>query len=226
MRAGVVRDLSLMSMQGSLCRVLPVGVWLFPQLLRPLEQGLVVELAREVAQAAPPYQPAAVTGAGLEFATTACGVAGWTSDARGARFVTQHPVTRRPFPAIPSDLWRIVEAAAAEAGAVGFEVSSCQVNAFGRAGRWGRHKSSAMFGTARGPLVVLALGSTAVYGVGGVGYDEPLEEFELASGDVLVLGGPALEFYNSVERVTGEGDGAGLVRDRGHLQIIGRDLVV
>jgi alkylated DNA repair protein (DNA oxidative demethylase) len=51
------------------------------------------------------------------------------------------------------------------------------------------------------PVVSVSLGDTAVFRLGGTERNAPTRSFPLASGDVLVLGGPARLTFHGVDRI-------------------------
>ena len=51
------------------------------------------------------------------------------------------------------------------------------------------------------PVLSLSLGDTCVFRVGGLARSDPTSSFKLASGDVLVLGGPARLRFHGVDRI-------------------------
>jgi hypothetical protein len=88
------------------------GLKLLPGFLDILAQRPAWSLAACacVAVDAPLYQPAMpATGKPLSVRMTNLGELGWISDRKGYRYQAHHPVTGKPWPAIPSvllDIWR------------------------------------------------------------------------------------------------------------------------
>ena len=126
---------------------------------------------------------------------TNLGPLGWVSDRTGYRYQPFHPVTRRPWPAMPPlllELW---------ARYAGTETppDACLVNLYRDGARMGLHqdKDEADF---RFPVVSISLGDTAIFRIG------PPEKgatrsVRLASGDVCVLAGPARLARHGVDRI-------------------------
>src|SRR5262245_9497279 len=88
---------------------LPQGSRLFRGLLsEAAQQELMAEL-RKIMGEAPLYHPHMPrTGKPLSVAMTNCGPLGWFSDKeRGYRYESRHPLTARPWPAIPDMLLRL-----------------------------------------------------------------------------------------------------------------------
>ncbi len=51
------------------------------------------------------------------------------------------------------------------------------------------------------PVVSVSLGDAALFRVGGTARGGPTERFTLASGDVVVMGGPARLCFHGVDRI-------------------------
>src|SRR5688500_4478274 len=94
-------------------KVLPRGIRHLPGFLDRQAQEALVEDIRAVVAEAPLYVPAMPrTGKPLTVRMTNCGALGWVTDKeRGYRYQPEHPVTGRPWPAMPEsllDIWRAV----------------------------------------------------------------------------------------------------------------------
>jgi len=177
----------------------PEGFRYLPEFLSPAAQAGLVEDLRRIAAEAPLYRPAMPkSGRPFSVRMTNAGSHGWFSDREGYRYVAQHPVTGRPWPAIPAallDLWRAV--AGYPAGP-----ECCLVNVYAPEARMGLHRD-ADEETFAAPVVSLSLGDTAVFRIGGDERRGPTTSLRLHSGDVLVLGGPARLAYHGIDRVLG-----------------------
>jgi len=154
--------------------------------------GEVLELVGE----APFYRPVVPSGGRMSVAMTNFGSLGWVTDRSGYRYETNHPVTGRPWPAIPPrllELWKALGGERAPADA-------CLVNRYDAKARMGLHRDAdeADFGF---PVVSISLGDAAVFRLGGLRRSDSTVRFDLASGDVCVLAGPARLAYHGVDRV-------------------------
>ncbi|MBI1385442.1 MAG: alpha-ketoglutarate-dependent dioxygenase AlkB [Rhizobiales bacterium] len=159
-------------------------------------------------EAAPPFQPTMPrTGRPFSVRMSNCGSLGWVSDRDGGyRYEACHPLTGRPWPAMPEallDLWRLVAPAAPLPEA-------CLVNLYAAGSRLGLHVDADEedFGQ---PVVSVSLGDDAWFRIGGPGRRDPTRRVLLRSGDVLVMGGKARRCHHGIDRIlAGTGRIAGL----------------
>src|SRR5690606_32557724 len=92
---------------------LPPGIRHLPDYLGPVEQERLVGIVRQIVVEAPLYRPEMPkTGRPLSVRMTNCGSLGWVTDKEGGyRYQPVHPLTGRPWPAIPDmllDIWKAV----------------------------------------------------------------------------------------------------------------------
>jgi alkylated DNA repair protein (DNA oxidative demethylase) len=164
---------------------------------RAAQRRVLADLRRIIADA-PLYVPRMPrSGRPMSVRMTNCGTLGWVTDqAGGYRYEDRHPETGAPWPPIPVPLigiWRDVAGVAADPEA-------CLVNYYGAGTRMGSHVDRDE--EERGaPVVSVSLGDDAVFHVGGLRRGDPKERVVLASGDVVVLGGPAREAYHGIDRI-------------------------
>lgn len=161
------------------------------------QEGLVAAIAAVVAEA-PFYVPAMPTsGKPLSVQMTNCGPLGWLTDkAGGYRYQGMHPVTGRPWPAIPEALlalWR-------ELAGYPAPPEACLVNLYSATSRLGSHRDADEADTAA-PVVSVSLGDDATFHIGGLRRADPKQRIRLRSGDVVVLGGVARHAYHGIDRV-------------------------
>ena len=85
------------------------GIRHLPEYLDRARQEALVGIIRNIVAEAPLYVPAVPgTGKPMSVRMTNCGSLGWVTDkARGYRYQPMHPVTGRPWPALPSELLEI-----------------------------------------------------------------------------------------------------------------------
>jgi alkylated DNA repair protein (DNA oxidative demethylase) len=162
------------------------------------QASLVDELHRLAAEA-PFYRPA-MPNSGRPFSVrmTNAGSHGWFADRAGYRYVTRHPQTGRPWPAIPPvllALWREVAGYPADP-------ECCLVNFYAPGARMGLHRD-ADEDTFAAPVVSLSLGDSAVFRMGGPERGGPTSSVKLRSGDVMILAGPARLAYHGIDRILG-----------------------
>ena len=136
------------------------------------------------------------SGKPLSVRNTNLGPLGWVSDIKGYRYQPTHPVTGKPWAAIPQallDLWRDVANYPAPPQA-------CLVNWYEADSRLGLH-IDADENAKDAPVVSVSLGSRALFRLGGLARNSPTSSMRLASGDVVVLGGAARQAYHGVDRI-------------------------
>jgi alkylated DNA repair protein (DNA oxidative demethylase) len=161
-------------------------------------QTRLLEVIRCVIAQAPLYIPAMPkTGKQMSVRMTNCGPLGWVTDQeRGYRYQGVHPVTGRPWPAIPSallDLWSDV---------AGYPAlpEACLINYYSHSARMGSHRDADEQDLSA-PVVSVSLGDDAVFHIGGPRRSDPKVRMTLRSGDVVVLGGDARLAYHGIDRM-------------------------
>tara|TARA_R110000824_G_scaffold118960_14_gene271971 strand:+ start:85970 stop:86599 length:630 start_codon:yes stop_codon:yes gene_type:complete len=174
------------------------GLHLYPGQVSATHQRRLVAALAEAMRAAPPYRPRMPrTGKPWSIRQTNLGPLGWLSSPEGYGYGPVHPLTQEPWPAIPQlllDLWQ--ENIKSLQGP-----ECCLVNLYDSPkARMGLHqdRDEAALDT---PVLSLSLGDTCVFRVGGLARSDPTSSFKLASGDVLVLGGPARLRFHGVDRI-------------------------
>ena len=178
--------------------VLPKGVRHMPGYLpRPAQEALV-EAVRTVVQEAPLYVPAMPrTGKEMSVRMTNCGTLGWVTDKEnGYRYQAAHPVTGKPWPAIPESLlalWR-------EVSAYPHPPEACLVNFYTADAKMGLHQDRDEQEFAA-PVVSISLGDDCLFRVGQTVRDGKTVSFRLKSGDVVVLGGEGRLAFHGVDRI-------------------------
>jgi DNA alkylation damage repair protein AlkB len=108
-----------------------------------------------------------------------------------------------PVPPLPDDFAALARHVAATAG-YDLQPDICILNYYTGDGRMGLHqdKDERPETLAAGvPIVSISIGDTARFMLGGTRRKDPVETMLLASGDALVLGGPARLRYHGVSRI-------------------------
>jgi DNA oxidative demethylase len=166
--------------------------------LGPKQQLALLGELRAVMEEAPLFTPTMPrSGKPMSVRMTNCGPLGWVTDKeRGYRYQATHPVTGRPWPAMPEmllDLWQ-------EVARYHAPPEACLVNYYGGDAKMGLHqdKDEEDFDA---PVLSVSLGDTAVFRAGGRSRRDPTRKFELKSGDVVVLGGEDRLAFHGIDRV-------------------------
>jgi len=174
------------------------GLRLRPGYLSAEAQRDLLESLRAALADAPLFTPAMPrTGKPFSVRMSNLGPLGWVSDAEGGyRYQATHPVTGRPWPAIPDILlqaWR-------EIGGYPAPPEACLVNWYAPGARMGLHqdRDEQDFDA---PVVSLSLGDTALFRIGGLRRSDPTRSFRLASGDAMALAGDSRLAFHGVDRI-------------------------
>ncbi len=177
---------------------LPPGALYFPGFLSARDQAGLLALVKEIVAEAPYYVPQMPrTGRRFSVAMTNCGPLGWVSDKCGGyRYQAGHPVTGRPWPAMPNqieELWdRLVDYPA--------RPEACLINLYRGKARLGSHVDRDEVDLVA-PVVSISLGDDGLFHIGGPRRSDPKVRLILSSGDALVLGGPARLAHHGLDRI-------------------------
>ncbi len=170
---------------------------LFPGYLSSERQRSLLAELRAVLAEAPLYGPVMPrSGSPYSVRMSNCGKLGWLSDQGGYRYVPAHPVTGRPWPAIPRAILDIWHATTGEA----FEPEACLINYYGPEAKLGLHRDEDEEAK-DAPILSISLGDSALFRLGGPTRKSPTRSMRLSSGDVLVLEGPSRDWYHGVDRI-------------------------
>ncbi|GGD19745.1 alpha-ketoglutarate-dependent dioxygenase AlkB family protein [Sinisalibacter lacisalsi] len=168
---------------------------LYRGFLGPVAQADLAEALRGVVAAAPLFSPETRWGRKMSVRMTSAGRYGWYSDRRGYRYIDHHP-SGTPWPAIPEQVREVWRAVAPDARAP----DCCLVNFYGGEAKMGMHqdRDEADFSQ---PVVSISLGDEGLFRIGGTERGGSTESVWLASGDVLVLDGPARLAFHGIDRI-------------------------
>ena len=168
-----------------------------PEFLDRSTQEQVLRDLREAVAVAPLFIPVMPrTAKPFSVRMTNMGPLGWVSDRAGYRYQASHPETGRPWPAITEmllSLWRAVADYAPPPEA-------CLVNLYREGAKMGLHRDEDEEDFSA-PVVSVSLGDTAIFRIGGLERRGATQTLTLASGDVVVLGGPSRLRYHGIDRV-------------------------
>ena len=170
---------------------------LFPGYLSSERQRSLLAEVRAVLSEAPLYGPVMPrSGSPYSVRMSNCGKLGWLSDQAGYRYVPAHPLTGRPWPAIPQaivDIWLTTTG-------VAFDPEACLINYYGPEAKLGLHRDEDEEAK-DAPILSISLGDTALFRLGGPTRKSPTKSMRLSSGDVLVLEGDSRNWYHGVDRI-------------------------
>lgn len=174
------------------------GLRYLPDRLAREEQESLVEIIRGVVTDAPLYVPV-MPGSGrpMSVRMTNCGPLGWVTDMeRGYRYQPTHPMTDKPWPAIPHvllDLWR-------ELSGYPKDPEACLVNFYTDDAKMGLHQDRDETEFAA-PVLSISLGNTCLFRIGGLARTDRTQSLKLESGDVFLLGGEGRLCFHGVDRI-------------------------
>lgn len=177
---------------------LPDGIKHLPGHLDRQAQQALLAAIRDVVREAPLFVPKMPrTGKPMQVRMSNCGALGWVTDREhGYRYQPTHPVTGKPWPPIPAlldELWRSVAAYPAPPEA-------CLINFYADSARMGMHQDRDEQEFAA-PVLSVSLGDDCLFRVGGTKRGGKTRSLRLASGDVILLGGPSRLCYHGVDRI-------------------------
>ena len=164
----------------------------------------LVAVVTEIATAAPFRNMITPGGLRMSVAMTNCGRAGWITDRKGYRYETVDPMTGRAWPPMPLSFSLLATAAAEAAGFAGFESDACLINRYESGTRLSLHRDENERDL-NAPIVSVSLGLPAIFLFGGRSRSDRPRRVGLASGDVVVWGGPDRLAYHGVAPLA-EGD--------------------
>lgn len=177
---------------------IPQGFRWLPAHFEQSAQTRLLAAVRCVIADAPLYVPAMPrTGKEMSVRMTNCGALGWVTDQeRGYRYQAQHPVTGRPWPAIPAELFDLWS----EVAGYPAPPEACLVNYYSHVAKMGSHRDADEQDFSA-PVVSVSLGDDAVFHIGGPRRSDPKSRMTLKSGDVVVLGGESRLAYHGIDRM-------------------------
>ncbi len=178
--------------------LLAPGIRYFPDYFTQQQQTALLEEIRAVVAAAPLYVPAMPrTGKEMSVRMTNCGSLGWVTDKEfGYRYQPTHPVTQRPWPAIPQslvELWLSV-------GDYPQPPEACLINFYSETAKMGLHQDRDEQNL-EAPVVSVSLGDTCLFRFGGTNRNDRTQSIKLSSGDVVVLGDEGRLAFHGVDRI-------------------------
>jgi alkylated DNA repair protein (DNA oxidative demethylase) len=170
----------------------------YPQTLNASAQAALLGEIRRIIAEAPLYTPTMPrSGNPMSVRMTNCGPLGWVTDKeRGYRYQATHPVTGKPWPAIP----QLLLALWAELADYPHPPEACLINYYVGAAKMGLHQDRDEENFTA-PVLSVSLGDTGIFRIGGKTRKELTQKFELKSGDVFVLGGAERLSYHGIDRI-------------------------
>ncbi|APO72904.1 DNA oxidative demethylase [Rhizobium etli 8C-3] len=174
------------------------GVRHFSEYLGRAQQEALVEMARSIVAEASLFVPVMPkTGKPMSVRMTNCGPLGWVTDKeRGYRYQSTHPVTGRPWPAMPDVLLHIWN----DVSHFEKPPQACLINFYSDDARMGLHQDRDEQDL-KAPVVSISLGNSCLFRIGGLSRTDRTQSVKLASGDIVVLGGEGRLCFHGVDRI-------------------------
>lgn len=160
----------------------------------------IVARIDEIVHSSPFRQMSVRGGRRMSVAMTNCGKLGWISDETGYRYARSDPQTGRPWPEMPPLFLDLARRAAAAGDFSEFLPDACLINRYTPGAQMGLHqdRDESDF---LAPIVSVSLGLSATFLFGGVRRSDPPRRIPLASGDVVVFGGPSRLKYHGIAKL-------------------------
>jgi alkylated DNA repair protein (DNA oxidative demethylase) len=172
---------------------------------------LVLEHIRGIVIQAPLFTPRMYDARSFRYQMTNCGNTGWlaspqqneckTAVKNGYYYDSINPYTGRPWPQMPSSIRIASEIAATRAGYPEFKPEVCLINFYrNRKERLGIHQDNTEKNL-QAPVISFSIGDNAVFQIGGLRKEDPIEDILLSNGDCLVLAGQSRLFYHKMSHI-------------------------
>ena len=172
------------------------GVYLWREMFSPIAQKTLLDDVFALLEQAPLYRPVMPkTGKPFSVEESNFGRLGWVSDRNGYRYQPTHPVTGKAWPAIPKamrDLWDEIAGSPPP--------DCCLLNLYRKGAKMGLHQDRDEKDVSA-PVVGVSLGDDAIFRIGGTTRGGATQSVKLASGDVILFGGPARLAYHGIDRI-------------------------
>ena len=172
------------------------GIVLWREKFSPIAQNALLDDVMTRLKQAPLYRPVMPkSGAPFSVEESNFGPLGWVSDKAGYRYQPLHPITGKPWPPIPQalrDLWRDIANAPPP--------DCCLANLYRAGAKMGLHQDRDE-NDPNAPVIGVSLGDEAIFRIGGTKRSGATKSIKLASGDVILFGGPARLAYHGIDRI-------------------------
>jgi alkylated DNA repair protein (DNA oxidative demethylase) len=136
-------------------------------------------------------------GYASKVAMSNCGPLGWVSDAQGYQYSSTDPLSGDPWPALPHVLVKLAQELAQHVGTHDFQPDACLINKYEVGIGMGKHQDQDEW-SFQWPIVSLSLGLSAIFQVSGNQRNGNNINMLLEDGDVLVMHGPARQFFHGI----------------------------
>ncbi len=176
----------------------PQGFAHYPLYFDAAQQAELIDAVRSGVKQAPFFVPRMPrTGTPMSVVMSNFGTLGWVTDKdRGYRYDPVHPVTDKPWPAMPKLLTNLWD----EVTDYPVQPEACLINWYREGSKMGAHIDNDEQ-AAKAPVVSISLGDPALFRIGGPKRGGPTKGIKLFSGDVVVMAGESRFCYHSVSKI-------------------------
>lgn len=177
------------------------------------QQHTMLAMIRTLVKAAPFFTPKMNGGQNFTQQLTNCGEWGWVAgeqpysgmefigEKHGYRYQRIHPVTGKPWPAIPPALASDARAIAQTLGETEYQSQSCLINYYPFPnGKLGMHQDRTEQNL-RNAIITYSLGDSCVFRVGTTMSEAGGFNVKLHSGDVCIMHGAARMAWHGVSKL-------------------------
>lgn len=151
-------------------------------------QIIINEIQNLVLPCVPFFIPTTKSGKSFHYQMTCMGECGWVSDQQGYRYQLTHPFTHKPWAKMIPSIANILIPYLKFQGLIlnNYQAQTCLINKYEKGSKLGLHQDKDETNKIA-PLISISLGADGIFQLGGLTYNDPLQEIILKSGDVLIL---------------------------------------
>lgn len=182
---------------------LPEGCFHLKGFLSDTLQKHFLEVCRDHSREYRLVRPTTKGGHPLSLSVTSWGRVGWWGQQGKYLYITQHPESRKPWPSIPVIIMAAIRKALRDVGLDdGMDIHTVLMNYYPpEIGKLGRHQDVTEQDLIS-PIVTISLGDSCIFNIGTTEYTDKGIDFEVHSGDVVIMSGPSRLAYHGVKKLT------------------------
>jgi len=172
------------------------NAFLFKEFVLFNQENLLKDL-KQIFSVAPLRHMVTPAGFTMSVAMSNCGDLGWVTDKTGYLYVSNDPISGRPWPVMPATFLQLARDAAIQAGFEDFIPDVCLINQYKVGARMSLHQDKNERDFSQ-PIVSVSLGLPAMFQFGGFRRADKTIKIPLNHGDVLVWGGESRLRYHGI----------------------------
>ncbi|GAA6134311.1 hypothetical protein NBRC116188_11000 [Oceaniserpentilla sp. 4NH20-0058] len=136
----------------------------------------------------------------MQAMTTNCGIYGWISDNKGYHYSEIDPEINKHWTTIPAEFLQLHKYACELANIPLFNPDACLINQYQIGQGMGLHQDKDEMDR-NSPIISISLGLNAIFQVGGKSRKDPIKEYLLEDGDVVILSNESRHFYHGIKPI-------------------------